>query len=91
VGPDGAVYSAGFVTVTANEQQSAVLVGRDRFGQLIGEGGPDPWEIFVEEGPVGGSKDSSADRFLHTRVDNDGNIIAVGTISGSWSGYILGS
>lgn len=85
------VYAAGYIQGVGTEGYSALLVKYDSQGDVALIDETTPWVVILEMGPTGGSKADSGDRFFCVAVDNEDNVVVAGGISGSWTGYSMGS
>lgn len=80
---DGNVLAAGYIDSVAGHQDAAYLVKFSPEGQVL-------WSKTIDALSYSGKAEYN-DRFSDVAIDSDNNVIVVGSKSGNWTGYSLGS
>ncbi len=80
---EGNVLAAGYLDSVAGHQDAAYLVKYSPEGSII-------WSKTIDAPSISGKAEYN-DRFMDVAVDSDNNVIVVGTKSGNWTSYSLGS
>lgn len=80
---EGNVLAAGYLDSVAGHQDAAYLVKYSPEGSII-------WSKTIDAPSYSGKAEYN-DRFTDVAVDSDNNVIVVGSKSGNWTNYSLGS
>lgn len=78
------VVMCGYTTGPSGEKLNALLVKYNPVGEIL-------WSKAINTPPGVGQKDEFNDTFQDVAVDSQDNVIVVGSKSGTWNGYIMGS
>jgi hypothetical protein len=81
---EGNVLAAGYIDSTSGNQDAAYLVKYSPDGTTV------LWSKTIDA-PSASGKAEYNDRFNDVATDSENNVIVVGTKSGNWTGYSLGS
>ena len=80
---EGNIYAAGYMDSTAGMMDAAFLIKYSTNGDII-------WSKTIDV-PYSASKAEYNDRFTDVDVDSENNVIVVGSRSGTFTSYYLGS
>ena len=80
---EGNVLAAGYIDSVSGQQDAAYLVKYGPDGTLL-------WSKTIDAPSYTGKAEYN-DRFTDVAVDSENNIIVVGSKSGNWTGYTVGS